>query len=90
MAYSLDFRKQVFKVKKEKNFIYEETSDHFGITIRSLFRWSNRLEPKLKREKPATKVDMKGLEKDVKKIPILINTKGQKNLVLLKVLFIMP
>ncbi len=69
MAYSLDFRKQVFKVKEKNNFTFEETSEHFGITIRTLFRWSKRLEPKLKREKPATKVDMKRLEQDVKKNP---------------------
>ncbi len=69
MAYSLDFRKQVFKVKEKNNFTFEETSKHFGITIRSLFRWSKRLEPKLKRDKPASKVDMKRLEKDVKKHP---------------------
>lgn len=69
MAYSLDFRKQVFKVKNKEKLTFQETSDRFGITIRSLFRWSNRLEPKLKRDKPATKVDMKKLAKDVKKNP---------------------
>lgn len=69
MAYSLDFRKQVFKVKEKNNFTFEQTAEHFGITIRTLFRWSKRLEPKLKREKPATKVDMKRLEQDVKKNP---------------------
>jgi transposase len=69
MAYSLDFRKQVFKVKEKNNFTFEQTSKHFGITIRTLFRWNKRLEPKLKREKPATKVDMKRLEQDVKKSP---------------------
>ncbi len=68
-AYTLDFRKQVFKVKEKNNYTFQETSSHFGITTRTLFRWSNRLEPKLKRDKPATKVDMKLLEKDVKKNP---------------------
>jgi transposase len=69
MAYSLDFRKQVFKIKEKNNFTFEETSKHFGITIRSLFRWNKNLEPKLKRDKPASKVDMKRLENDVKKNP---------------------
>ena len=69
MAYSLDFRKQVFKVKEKNNFTFEQTAEHFGITIRTLFRWKNNPEPKLKREKPATKVDMKLLEQDVKKNP---------------------
>jgi transposase len=69
MAYSLDFRKQVFKVKQKEKLTFQEASDRFGITIRTLFRWSNRLEPKTKRDKPATKVDMNKLEKDVKKHP---------------------
>ena len=69
MAYSLDFRKQVFKVKEKNKFTFEETSEHFGITIRTLFRWSKRLEAKLKRNKPASKVDMKRLEKDVRNHP---------------------
>lgn len=69
MAYSLDFRKQVFKIKEKYNFTFAETSEHFGITIRTLFRWSKRLEPKVKRDKPSTKVNMKLLEQDVKKHP---------------------
>jgi transposase len=42
----------------------------YGLVVHSgLVRWNKRLEPKLKREKPATKVDMKRLEQDVKKSP---------------------
>jgi transposase len=69
MAYTLDFRKQLFKIKEKENLTYQETSERFGITIRTLFRWKNRLEPKEKRNKPATKIDMDKLAKDVKKHP---------------------
>ena len=69
MAYSLDFRKQVFKVKAEEGLTYEETSNRFGINIRTLFRWSKRIEPKLTRNKPSTKIDMEALKKDVEQYP---------------------
>lgn len=69
MSYSLDFRKHVMKIKKEKKLTFEKTSKRFGIGIRSLFRWQREIEPKLNRNKPATKVDMEGLKQDVQKNP---------------------
>ena len=71
MAYSLDFRKQVFKVKQKEKLTFEQTSDRFSIPIRTLFRWQNRIEPKTKRDKPSTKIDMEALAKDVKDNPDL-------------------
>ena len=69
MAYSLDFRKRVMKIKKETNLTFEATSERFGIGIRTLFRWQNSIEPKTSRNKPATKIDMEKLAADVKKHP---------------------
>jgi len=69
MGYSLDFRKQVFKIKEQKGLSYQEASDRFGINIRTLFRWKKRMEPKLKRAKKATKLDMEALKLDVKNKP---------------------
>jgi len=69
MAYSLDFRKKVFAVKEKEGLTFVETSKRFHIDIRTLFRWQRRLEPKTKRNKPATKIDMKKLQKDVLKRP---------------------
>lgn len=69
MSYSLDFRKRVMKVKEEKHLTFEKTCKRFDVGIRSLFRWQRDIEPKLTRNKPATKVDMKGLKEDVKKNP---------------------
>lgn len=71
MAYSLDFRRQVFKVKQKEKLTFQELSDRFDIPIRTLFRWQRCIEPKLKRNKPATKVDMKALAQDVKDHPDL-------------------
>lgn len=69
MSYSLDFRKRVMKIKKEKNLTFEKTCKRFGVGMRSLFRWQRNIEPKLTRNKPATKIDMERLKKDVKRNP---------------------
>lgn len=69
MSYSLDFRKRVMKIKEEKRLTFEKTSKRFGIGIRTLFRWQKEIEPKLKRNKPATKVDMEKLKNDIKDHP---------------------
>lgn len=69
MAYSLDYRQRVMKIKKEENLTYEETGKRFGIGIRTLFRWKHRLQPHKTRNKPATKIDMSDLAKDIQKHP---------------------
>jgi len=69
MAYSLDFRRQVFKVKQKEQLTFQELSDRFCIPIRTLFRWQQRIEPKTTRNKPSTKIDMEVLRKDVQDYP---------------------
>ena len=69
MAYSLDFRKRVFLLKEKHGLTFKETSERFGVDIRTLFRWQRRLEPKVARKKSATKINMQALEEDVAKNP---------------------
>ena len=69
MGYSIDFRRQVFKVKQKDQLTFQELSDRFGVPIRTFFRWQNRIEAKTKRNKPSTKIDMKALRKDVEDNP---------------------
>lgn len=69
MTYSLKFRQRVMQIKKEENLTYEATSQRFKVGIRSLFRWEKKLEPQKTRQKPATKIDMKALKKDVEANP---------------------
>lgn len=71
MSYSLDLRKQVFKVKEKESLTFQETSERFGIPIRTLFRWQQRIEPKTTRNKPSTKLDIEALQKDVEQNPDL-------------------
>lgn len=69
MAYSMDFRKRVFKIKEEKKLTFEKTSERFGVDIRTLFRWQKDISYKTTRNKPATKIDMDRLKEDVKLFP---------------------
>jgi transposase len=69
MAYSLDFRKRIFTVKEQEQLTFSQTSKHFHIPMRTLFRWQRRIEPKTTRNKPATKIDMAALRKDVERYP---------------------
>jgi len=69
MSYSLDFRRQVLKLKETDQLTFQETSDRFGISIRTLFRWQKKIESIRKRNKPATKLDMESLREDVEKNP---------------------
>jgi transposase len=69
MSYSLDFRRHVFKIKERDSLTFGQTSDRFGVPIRTLFKWKNRIEPKLHRNKPATKINMEALQKHVEDYP---------------------
>lgn len=69
MTYPLDFRRKVFETKKRKGWTFEETSQNFSIPIRTLFRWQECLEPCLKRNKAATKIDMQALSEDIAASP---------------------
>ena len=69
MTYPLKFREKVFVVKEKYHLTFEQTSERFDIPIRTLFRWQNKLEPCLTRNKPATKIDMEALKKDVEQHP---------------------
>ena len=69
MTYSLDFRKKVFAVKAKRDFTFEQTSQHFDVDRRTLFHWQQKMAPCLSRNKPATKLDMDALAKDVESAP---------------------
>ena len=69
MTYSLDFRQKVFQLKQKRHLTFEQTSQHFDIPIRTLFRWQQQPEPKRNRNKPATKIDMDRLAKDIELHP---------------------
>jgi transposase len=69
MTYSFEFRQQVFSVKEKHDLTFEQTSERFDIPVRTLFRWQKKMEPCSTRNKPATKINMEALAKDVELSP---------------------
>ena len=69
MTHSLSFRKHVLKIKVSENMTLKETSERFKVGMASIGRWMKHLEPKTSRNKPATKIDMEALKRDVEEHP---------------------
>jgi transposase len=70
MTYSLDFRKKVLAVKERENLSFEDVALRFDIGSKNtVFRWTKQLEPCTTRNKPATKIDMDALVRDVELYP---------------------
>jgi transposase len=69
MAYSIDFRRKVLEIKDRDRLSFEETALRFGISKSSVSRWAKRLEPCRTRNKPAAKIDMERLVRDVEEHP---------------------
>lgn len=70
MTYSLDFRKKVLSVKEREKLSFEEVALRFDIGSKNtVFRWSKKLEPCQTRNKPATKINMDALARDVELYP---------------------
>ena len=69
MTHALSFRKHVLKIKDQEGLTLKEASERFKIGMASIARWMKRLEPQEKRNKPATKIDMEALKRDVEEHP---------------------
>jgi transposase len=69
MTYSIDFRQKVLKIREQENLSMAQASKRFGVGIRSILRWSKKIEPKPTRERPAIKIDMEALKRDVELYP---------------------
>ncbi len=69
MTYSIDFRRKVMEIKERDGLSFEQVAARFGIGKSSVGRWTKRLEPCRSRNKPATKIDMELLERDVELYP---------------------
>lgn len=57
MSYSLDFRKQVFKIKKQEKLTNQAVCKRFGISTRTFSRWKQNLIPVGKRNKPVKRAE---------------------------------
>jgi len=69
MAYSLDFRRKVLEVRKEEGLSMEKVAKRFRIGLATVMRWTKNPVPKKTRNKPATKIDMEALKRDIATYP---------------------
>jgi transposase len=69
MTYSTDFRRKVLEIKDREGLSSEKVAAHFGVGKSSVSRWRKQLEPCRNRNKPATKIDMELLARDVELYP---------------------
>jgi hypothetical protein len=80
MTYSLAFQRKIFALKSERGLTFLETFRLFNISIATLFRWCLKIEPQKTPDKPATKIDMEALKKDVEDYPDTYHYKRAKRL----------
>ena len=78
MAYSFDFWKQGFQVKQKEKLAFQEVSDRFRVSIRTLLRWQKRIIPKTKPNKPSTKLNLEVWRQDVEDNPDHFQYEGAK------------
>lgn len=69
MTYSRDFRMKVLAVREQENLSMAKVAKRFGVGLKSVLRWSQNIESITKRNKPATKIDMEALKRDVEQYP---------------------
>jgi hypothetical protein len=69
MAYSKDFRRKALLIREKRGLSLLETGELLGVGVASLFRWTKKPEPNKTRNKPATKIDMDALVRDVEEKP---------------------
>ena len=69
MTYSSDFRRKVLSVRKKEGLTIAEVASRFCVGIATVTRWLKNPEPKTTRNKPATKIDMAALARDVLEHP---------------------
>ena len=67
MAYSIDFSRKILEIKEDEKLSLDDCSKRFKVGRVTIFRWTKRIEPKLTRNKPATKINMEKLKEDIEK-----------------------
>ena len=65
MAYPTQFRKKLLSVMEKEGLTIEEVAKRFSVGKVSVSRWKNNPDPLFKRNRPAQKIDMDALKKDV-------------------------
>ena len=69
MTYSSDFRRKVLSVREKEGLTIAEVASRFCVGVASVTRWLKNTEPKKTHDKPATRIDMAALARDVLEHP---------------------
>lgn len=69
MAYGAQFRKKLLAVQEAEGLSNEEVAKRFGVSKGSVLRWKKNPDPVFRRNRPAQKLDMGALAKDVEENP---------------------
>ena len=69
MTYPISFRRKVLSVREQEGLTIAQTAARFCVGIASVTRWIKNPIPKETRNKPATKIDMAALARDVREYP---------------------
>lgn len=69
MTYSLDFRRKVLSVRDKEALSMKEVAERFDVGIASVMRWVKNITPQMTRHKPALKLNMEALARDVQEHP---------------------
>ena len=67
--YAIKFRRKVLSLQEKANLTNAEVASRFDIGVATVVRWRSRIDPFLKRNKPATRIDMQILLQDVVDYP---------------------
>lgn len=69
MTYPSSFCRKVLSVCEKEGLTIAEVANRFCVGVASVTRWLKNPDPKLRRHKPATKIDMEALAEDVRAYP---------------------
>ena len=69
MCYSIDFRKKVLLVRAKEGLSLQKVANRFDISLSTVYRWTKRIAPILKRNKPPVKINTERLLEDIKNHP---------------------
>jgi len=81
MTYSSDFRRKVLSIREREGLTIAEVASRFCVGVASVVRWLKHPDPKSTRNKPATKIDMEALARDVLEHPDAYQYERAKRLV---------
>lgn len=69
MIYLLKSRQKVFETRVHQGLTISAVSSRFGVSMASVILWLKEPTPKMMHEKPATRIDMATIVRDVLNYP---------------------